>query len=259
MTEAIVDQQPSVARLERAEARLAEQNAALRRSNEELERFAYVVSHDLREPLRMIASYTELLEERLGGDLGDENRRYMNYVLEGTERMGHLLEDLLMYSRLDRQDPPNQRVHLGSVFDEAITDLGPIIETTHATIDSDPLPEVRGHPTQLYQVFLNLLGNSLKFRGSAPPNVRIHVETITPFVRVTVRDNGIGFDMEFSERIFDVFQRLHPRGEYPGTGIGLAACKKVIERHGGSIRAEARTGEGAAFVFTLPIFERSAD
>jgi signal transduction histidine kinase len=243
---------------EAAEARAAlveelEQTACdLRRSNEELERFAYVASHDLQEPLRMVASYLQLLEERLDDRLQDEDREFMAYATNGARRMKSLICDLLEYSRIGTRGKPLQPTNTNDVMQDALMNLHAAIDESNARIECDTLPEVMADRMQLCQVFQNLIGNAIKFRSDATPSVNIRADDAGDAWLFRVQDNGIGIDRKFHERVFVVFQRLHRSDEYPGTGIGLSICKKIIERHGGQIAIESTAGAGAVFTFTLP-------
>jgi signal transduction histidine kinase len=240
---------------ERTEA--AEQRAAeLKRSNEDLERFAYVASHDLQEPLRAVASYTQLLQSRLSDKLDDETRTFLDYVLGGAARMRALIHDLLDYSRVGRE--PMARAHtqvnLDEVLDAALEDLAAAVSESGAEIRRGPLPTVRGDPAQLVQLLRNLIANAIRFRSEAPPAIDVRAERLSGeragLWQVSVKDNGIGIEPRHHERIFVIFQRLHGR-ERPGTGIGLAICKKIVELHGGSIWVDSAPGQGATFHFTL--------
>jgi len=224
----------------------------LTRSNTALQEFAYVASHDLQEPLRMIASYTQLLQRRYAGRLDADADEFIRYAVDGATRMKQLIQDLLAYSRVETRAGELQPVECNALVQQVLVDLGVAIAEAHATIHVGPLPTVLGDPTQLRQVFQNLIGNAVKFRGEAPPVVRVCAERRGAEYLFTVADNGIGIDPRYAERIFVVFQRLHTREAYPGTGIGLALCKKIIERHGGRIWVESRPGAGARFHFVLP-------
>jgi light-regulated signal transduction histidine kinase (bacteriophytochrome) len=237
----------------RAKEELERTAAELRRSNEELEQFAYIASHDLQEPLRMVASYTQLLERRYAAQLDDVAREFIGYAVDGAKRMQQFISGLLRYSRVGTEARPLEDVNLDEAFAAAIANLRIAIEESGAKVESQPLPVVRGDPRQLIQLFQNLIGNALKFRKPGqPPLVEVRAGPDGDFWRFSVRDNGIGLDPRFSDRIFTIFQRLHTRDEYEGTGLGLAICKKIVERHGGRIWVESREGEGAAFFFTLP-------
>jgi PAS domain S-box-containing protein len=236
----------------RAEDALREAHEELKRSNAELEQFAYVASHDLQEPLRMVSSYTQLLMRRYGERLDGDAKEFTAYIVDGATRMKQLIEDLLAYSRVGTKGKEFKPVPVESALRRAIVNLRTAIEECGASITYDTLPVVRGDDVQLAQLFQNLLGNALKFRSASVP--RIHVSSVAKQDEheIVVADNGIGIEAQYFERIFMVFQRLHNKGEYPGTGIGLAICKKVVERHGGRIWVESRPGEGSAFHFTLP-------
>jgi signal transduction histidine kinase len=231
----------------------AEQKAAeLKRSNEELESFASVASHDLQEPLRAVASYTQLLARRFQPLLDDESRLYVDHLQGGVGRMKALIKDLLDYARVGRGVPSRTPVDLDAVLDLALADLAAVIAESGATIVRGPLPTVLADAGQLAQVLRNLLSNAIRFRAEVPP--RIHVTTLRqgPLWRISVRDNGIGIDPRHQERIFIIFQRLHG-ADRPGTGIGLAICRKLVELHGGTMGVESTLGQGATFWFTLPI------
>jgi PAS domain S-box-containing protein len=235
-----------------AEAALREAHEELKRSNSELEQFAYVASHDLQEPLRMVASYTQLLGRRYHDRLDADAREFMGYVVDGAARMKQLIEDLLAYSRVGTKSRDFKAVELDKPLARALANLRAAIGDSGATVTSDPLPVLPVDEGQLAQVFQNLVGNALKFRSSAAP--RVHVSSLEKGDEweIAVRDNGIGIEPQYFERIFMVFQRLHNKGDYPGTGIGLAIVKKVVERHGGRVRVQSQPGEGSAFIITLP-------
>jgi len=238
------------------ELSLEEQAEQLWRSNRELEQFAYVSSHDLQEPLRKVASYAQLLASKHKGQLAPEAEHYLQNINDGVSRMRDLIHDLLAYSRLSREAPPSQPVELNETLQRLIEDLEPTITETGAKITVDPLPVVTARPSQMLQLFQNLLTNAMKFRGDQPPEVRVSAEQQGDGHVFTVRDNGIGLEPRYAAQIFKVFQRLHPRGRYPGTGIGLAICKKIIEQHGGKIWVESELGRGAAFRFSIPLVPR---
>ncbi len=236
-----------------AERALREKTDALALSNAELEQFAYVASHDLQEPLRMVSSYVQLFEKRYAGQVDAQAKKYIDYSVEGAKRMQALIGGLLEFSRVGRIDEPFGPVDTGSALDQALLNLRSAIEESHAAVTRGPLPTVTGNPARLGQVLQNLVGNAIKFRrpGEAPA---IHVSALPRRHDwlFEVKDNGIGIDPQFLDRIFVIFQRLHTRAEYPGTGIGLSICKKVIERHGGRIWVESHIGAGSTFQFTLP-------
>jgi len=235
-----------------AEDALREAHEELKRSNAELEQFAYVASHDLQEPLRMVSSYTQLLMRRYGDNLDGDAKEFTAYIVDGATRMKQLIEDLLAYSRVGTKGKEFRAVPAEAALRRAIVNLRAAIEEGGASVTYDSLPVVHGDDLQLAQLFQNLIGNALKFRSQSVP--RIHVSAVEKEGEYdfSVRDNGIGIESQYFERIFMVFQRLHNKGEYPGTGIGLAICKKVVERHRGRIWVESTPGEGSAFHFTLP-------
>jgi PAS domain S-box-containing protein len=225
----------------------------LRRSNADLSQFAYVASHDLQEPLRMVASYVQLLQRRYRGKLDADADEFIHFAVDGASRMQRLIQDLLAYSRVDTRAQPTQLVESARAFDQAVANLQAAIGEHGAEVTRDPLPIVRGDSTQLAQLLQNLIGNAIKFKGDRTPCVHVSAKTEQGQWVFTVRDNGIGIEPQYFERIFAIFQRLHGREEYPGTGIGLAICKRIVERHGGRIWVESQPGAGTAFHFTMPI------
>jgi PAS domain S-box-containing protein len=225
----------------------------LRRSNADLSQFAYVASHDLQEPLRMVASYVQLLQKRYRGKLDADADEFIHYAVDGANRMQRLIQDLLSYSRVDTRTQPTQIVESAKAFDQAVANLRASVAEHQAEVTRDPLPAVRGDGTQLAQLLQNLIGNAIKFKGDRTPRVHVSAKLEQQHWVFTVRDNGIGIEPRYFERIFAIFQRLHSREEYPGTGIGLAICKRIVERHGGRIWVESEPGAGTAFNFTLPI------
>jgi light-regulated signal transduction histidine kinase (bacteriophytochrome) len=224
----------------------------LARSNEELERFAYVASHDLQEPLRMVASFTQLLSKKYSGKLDETADRYINFAVDGAKRMQQLITDLLAYSRVNSKDLVPRPVECEAVVRGTLQNLRAAIDESGAVVECDPLPDLIADQVQLGQLFQNLIGNAIKFRGQAPPRVHIAAEDHGADWQFSVRDNGIGIDPKHADRVFQIFQRLHTREQYPGTGIGLAVCKKVVERHGGRLWVESQPGTGSNFLFTLP-------
>jgi len=237
--------------LQNARAELEARAAALERSNAELEQFAYVASHDLQEPLRMIAAYVQLLERRYRGKLGPDADECIHYASEGATRMHRLILDLLAFSRVGTHGGDFLPTRLDGVLYDVLDDMKVAIEESGAKVVSGGLPRLRIDPQQIGQLFQNLIANAIKFRAKDPPQVRISARRDGENWVFAVADNGIGFDMRFAERIFVIFQRLHARDRYPGTGIGLAICKKIVERHGGRIWAESEPGKGSTFSFTL--------
>jgi PAS domain S-box-containing protein len=224
----------------------------LQRSNQELEQFAYVASHDLQEPLRAVTSYTQLLERKLSDALDDKTSRYMHYIVDGAARMQQLIQDLLTYSRAGRYELNREESDLNILLSQALQNLQVAIAESHAVISSESLPALKVDVGQLTQLLQNLIGNGIKYRSDDDPEIHIAAVEETDCWQFSVRDNGIGIDPQYAERIFIIFQRLHTRREYAGTGIGLALCQKIVERHGGQIWVESQLGEGATFYFTLP-------
>ena len=237
------------------EQQLDDTLADLKRSNAELEQFAYIASHDLQEPLRMITSYMQIIEEDYKGKLDADADQYIAFTVEGAKRMQTLIDDLLAYSRVGTRGEPFIPTSMNSVLSKAIANLQVAIEESHAVVTHDQLPTVLGDESQLIQLFQNLLGNAIKFRGDDAPIIHVGVEETKDGWVFSVHDNGIGIDMKYIERIFTIFQRLHARDEYPGTGIGLAVVKKIVERHGGRIWVESAPESGSTFYFTLPTRE----
>lgn len=237
----------------RAEEKLKRALAELERSNKELEQFAYVASHDLQEPLRMVASYVQLFEKKYKGQLDEKADKYIFFAVDGVKRMQRLIDGLLAYSRVAR-GAQFTHVDTNHVFSQAVLNLSITVKENRAVVTRDDLPPVSGDETQLVQLFQNLIGNAIKFRKQAvPPLVHISAKREGREWVFSVRDNGIGLDPQYSRRIFLIFQRLHPRDEYPGTGIGLALCKRIVERHHGRIWVESEPDEGSTFFFTMPM------
>jgi PAS domain S-box-containing protein len=234
---------------------LAEKARELARSNEELEAFAYVASHDLQEPLRMIKGYLTLLARRYQGKLDTDADEFIGFAVDGATRMQRLITDLLVYSRVGSRHKTPEPTNCNNILEQAQANLKAMIDESEAVIDYDSLPIVLADSTQLIQLFQNLLGNALKFRRDLPPHIHVGAERDNGFWRFTVKDNGLGIEPEFFPRIFQVFKRLHRAVEYPGTGIGLAVCKKIVERHGGRIWVDSIPGSGSAFHFTFPVVE----
>ena len=236
----------------RAEQTLQKATANLERSNAELQQFAYTASHDLNEPLRMITSYLQLLEERWGSKLDPQAHEFIDFALDGAHRMRALIADLLAYSRVDAKGTAFEQTDCEEVFQTALQNLKVAIDENKATVEHQPLPNVRGDPVQLTQVFQNLVGNALKFHGAESPHIEVAANQQNGEWIFSVHDNGIGIDPKYYERIFVIFQRLHTRQEYAGTGMGLAICKRIVERHGGRIWVESKPQKGSTFFFTLP-------
>jgi len=224
----------------------------LKRSNEELERFAYVASHDLQEPLRMVSSYLKLIDQRYGDRLTADAREFMAFAVDGAARMGALIGDLLAYSRIRKDDHRFAPFNVKAALDRAVTNLQLQIAETRTEITAGELPVITGNENQFVQLFQNLISNAIKFCGHSPCAVAITVRRDGDDWLFAVRDNGIGIRQGDLERIFIMFQRVHSRGDYPGTGIGLAICKKIIDYHHGRIWAESTLGEGTTFYFTVP-------
>lgn len=241
------------------EERVKARTASLERSNSDLRHFAYVASHDLKEPLRMIVAYTALLEQSWQGKLTPEQRQYMAFATEGAKRMQALIADLIAYTQASAQEPARVPAALDSILEQARYALLASIRETGAEIVADPLPELDVDPLKMSSVFQSLLSNAIKFRRPGEkPRIHVGAERQNGQWRIWVRDYGIGFDLKYAEKIFQAFQRLHPAGKYPGTGVGLAICKRIVEAHGGRIWAESQPGAGATFHFTLPAADPSS-
>jgi len=237
---------------ENLERRVATRTKELKRSNEELEQFAYIASHDLQEPLRMVTNYLQLLRQRYQGKLDQNADEFIRFAFDGAERMQALIIGLLNYSRVGTQGKPFEPVDCEAVLGRAVSNLKVAIEESHAVIEHKPLPIVQGDSVQLTQLLQNLIGNVLKFRGPQPPRVEVRAQRKNAEWEFAIQDNGIGIAPKDFERIFMLFQRLHSREKYPGTGIGLSFCKKIVERHGGQIWLTSDPGKGTTFYFTIP-------
>lgn len=237
-----------LAELARTEAARTE----LERSNADLEQFAYVASHDLQEPLRKVASFCQLLQRRYDGQLDERADRYIEFAVDGAKRMQVLINDLLAFSRVARATGVAEVVDTGALLDRAVENLGGALEESGGTVTRGTLPTVSAEPALLTTVFQNLVGNSLKFRGDDPPRVHVDAERDGDRWLLRFRDNGIGIEPEYAERIFAIFQRLHGKGDYPGTGIGLAMCRRIVEHHDGTVALEPSDGAGSTFVVALP-------
>ena len=224
----------------------------LARSNADLEQFAYVASHDLREPLRMISSFLGIFEQEYGDRLDARGKRFIDAAVSASQHMHELIHDLLEYARQSAERDPAEHIDVRTAVDSALDVLAEEIASTEAIIEIGDLPMLRYRPTQLTQIFQNLVGNALKFRGSQPPRIGISAERTQAGWRLSVRDNGLGIEPQYHQRIFMMFQRLHGRGHFDGTGIGLSLCKKIVEAHGGEIGVEVNPGGGSHFWFTVP-------
>jgi signal transduction histidine kinase len=241
-----------------AEEALAAVNVELKRSNEDLERFAYVISHDLQEPLRAVTSYTQLLARGYGDKLDDKARKYIEHISSGAERMRVLINGLLELSRLSTEPPRLRPIDCGRLLEQVLASLEVLRAETGARVTHDPLPTVMGNAVRLTQLFLNLISNAIKFRGEQPPHVHVGARPEGTEWVIWVEDNGIGIEQTYLDAIFVMFKRLHTRDEYPGAGIGLAVVKKIVEQHGGRIWVESEQGKGSKFFFTLPAVETPA-
>ena len=249
------------ARLQRDRMQEAQENSLkqlkarekeLKRSNKELEQFAYVASHDLQEPLRMVSSYTQLLEKRYKDQLDQDAKDFIGFAVDGANRMQRLINDLLSYSRVNTRGQPFITVDSQSVLGQAIANLHSHIEETGAVVTTDNLPEIKGDESQLLRLFQNLIENALKFSGSESPRIHISAKNQKNSWLFSIKDNGMGIDPKYKDKIFVIFQRLHSKTEYKGTGIGLSICKRIVERHGGHIWVESTLNEGSTFYFTIP-------
>jgi light-regulated signal transduction histidine kinase (bacteriophytochrome) len=242
-----------------AEAHLLNKVEELNRSNEELGQFAYIASHDLQEPLRMVASYTQLLSRRYKGKLDSDADEFISFAVDGASRMQRLIQDLLAYSRVGTKGSDLLDTSCEEALQQALVNLRGSIEESGALVTHDPLPAVLADEMQLVQLFQNLVGNAIKYQSPGIP--RIHISAAMNGEKkwiFSVKDNGLGIDPQYFERIFGMFQRLHKREEFAGTGIGLAICKKIVERHGGSISVESQPGQGSTFRFALAGNERKS-
>jgi light-regulated signal transduction histidine kinase (bacteriophytochrome) len=241
-----------ITELRQTEKKLQRRSQELFQSNQDLEQFAYVASHDLQEPLRMVASYLQLIEQRYTDKLDDDGREFIAFAVDGAQRMKQLILDLLAYSRLGALQKQPQRVSLNNCFEQALAGLRVSVDEKQAVVTRDELPDVIGDSAQLTQLTHNLIANALKFCTQAKPCVHLSSRRQNENWIISVKDNGIGIDPQYADRIFVIFKRLHHVDEYPGTGIGLALCKKIVERHGGRIWVESALGQGSIFSFSLP-------
>ena len=233
------------------ELKMSNYLAELKRSNKELQQFAYVASHDLQEPLRMVASFTQLLANKYKGQLDSDADEFIKFAVDGAQRMQQLINDLLAYSRVSSRVEEFQLVDFEKVFNESLQNLKVSIDDNDARITNDSLPTIVADQSQIIQLFQNLVGNAIKFRGEETPVIHVAAEEEEDEWIFRVIDNGIGIDSQHNERIFRVFQRLHERDSYPGTGIGLSICEKIVERHGGNIWVDSKLGDGSTFSFTI--------
>ena len=231
-------------------------NIALCRANADLEQFAYSASHDLREPLRMIGIYSEMMKRYCGGNLDERANGYLRYIVEGAQRMEQLVTDLLEYTKAAKADSESPLVDASAAFQSILSQLSPLIEANHATVTFDALPEIRMHGVHAEQIFQNLVSNALKYRREEPPVVHVSAVKAPGEWIFSLQDNGIGIDQRYAEQIFGLFRRLHTSDKYPGTGVGLAICRNIVERYGGRIWVTSSPGEGSTFFFSIP---RDAD
>ncbi|SFG05193.1 PAS domain S-box-containing protein [Halopelagius inordinatus] len=247
------DGNPVVVGLGRDISERKEIQRRLEASNDRLEQFAYAASHDLKEPLRMVTSYLQLVEKRYADALDEDGEEFIEYAVDGAERMREMIDGLLQYSRVETQGDPFEPTELDAVLDDVLTDMQMRVEESDAVVERENLPRVLGDEGQLRQVFQNLLSNAINYSGDEPPHIDVSAERAGDVWRLSVRDEGIGIDSEDQERIFRVFERLHTRDEHPGTGLGLTLCQRIVERHGGDIWVDSTPGEGTTFSFTLPV------
>ncbi len=224
----------------------------LARSNADLQQFAYLASHDLQEPLRTVITFSDMLSSKASSKLNSEEKEYLKFIIDAVTRMRQLVKDLLSYSRIDSQGEEPTRIELNEVVKMALDNLHSAVTESGAEIKVSNLPCVLGDKTQLIQLFQNLIENALKFKDNKPPQIKISASPAGRMTRISVTDNGIGISMEYAEKIFELFQRLHPQSKYSGTGIGLSVCKRIVERHGGEMTVSSTPGKGATFNFTLP-------
>jgi light-regulated signal transduction histidine kinase (bacteriophytochrome) len=233
-----------------AERKRAEED--LKRSNESLEQFAYVASHDLQEPLRVMSNFSQLLEKRYKDKLDQDAKDFIAFIVDAAARMQALINDLLAYSRVGRLETDLEVIDANEIFNKTVNSLSLAINETGAAVTSDTLPVVMAHEVSLFQLFSNLIGNALKFHSQEAPRIHLSSKETEQEWIFSVKDNGIGLDPQYADRIFQIFQRLHRKGEYKGTGIGLSICKKIVTNLGGRIWVESQAGQGCTFYFTIP-------
>ncbi|MGE5411419.1 MAG: sensor histidine kinase, partial [Clostridiales bacterium] len=238
--------------IKQTEKKMKDALQKLERSNKELEQFAYIASHDLQEPLRMVANYMKLLDQKYKDQLDDKAKQYIYYAVDGSIRMGNLIKDLLKYSKVTSQAKKFERVDLNNIYTEVLNDIQMLVDEKKAKITAAKLPCVYADATQMHQLLQNLVVNAMKFHSDKTPEVNVCAEKSHNKWIISIKDNGIGIDTNSYDRIFHIFQRLHEKEKYPGTGIGLAICKKIVEHHGGKIWLESEPGKGTTFYFSLP-------
>jgi two-component system sensor histidine kinase/response regulator len=234
-------------------------NATLQQSNEELERFAYICSHDMQEPVRMMNSYAGLLEEKCVGSLGEESEKYLRFIAGNAKRMQKMIQDILTFSRVGREEVKIETVDCNEIVREVLAEFEAVIASKEAIVTCADLPFIATSPTLMRVLLQNLIGNALKFQdGVRPPRIEIGASAVGDAWQFSVQDNGIGIDHKFNNRIFTIFQRLHRKEEYPGTGIGLSTCRKFVRLCGGDIQFESELGKGTHFIFTIPSNNKEA-
>lgn len=232
-------------------------NKELERSNRDLQEFAYVASHDLQEPLRMISSFVQLLEQNYKGKLDETADNWINFAVEGANRMQEMINNLLDYSRVTKKGKIFETTESEGLLKQALTNLLVPVQESGAQVTWDALPTVRADREQILRLFQNLIGNAIKFRGNESPRIHVSAEQNGPLWVFSVQDNGIGIDPQYAEQIFVIFRRLHSRTKYPGSGMGLAICRRIVERHGGKLWVDSRPGKGSTFFFSIPVKGRT--
>jgi len=246
-------------KIRRQQEQLKHHAEELQRSNEKLQQFAYVASHDLQEPLRSVSSFCNLLQEQYQGQLDERADRWMSKIVRGSERMKTMVQDLLVYSRVESRGRDFERIDCEQIFANVKIDLATAIRKSAATVTCGRLPTVMADQSQFTQLLQNLIGNAIKYRGDEPPRVHVQAERDDGMWVFSVKDNGIGIDPEYFSKVFQMFKRLHTRDEYPGTGIGLSLCQRIVHRHGGKIWVESEAGSGSTFYFTIPDTKATED